>query len=645
MEADKGVGKVPGYRERVLLVFDRLPLADFGNQMPLIEIDITSSTGDVTLQTIVDDINALVSIPAADADTSALATQIVRGFAASRVTTARAVIDTLRTPFFFDVAETQGKLIFKFRGGTSVVTLAEDQLGAGDGGASKELLVKDERTQEIELPEIVLVTYPDVTLDNQTGTANIKRNQVSTPTVNEFSIEVAVLLNPKEALAIAAKVLYLTWANRISYSWTTLFEHIDIDPTDVITVIVNGISHEILVTRVNMGANNLLQFDGVSNDVESNVSEDNFVPPDDVGFGTQTIKIPGPISFEIIDVALLRNAHDAPTVYAVTAGDNFIGSSVWFSLNGTDYILGERFLVRGIIGTVINNVPNYTCFGLWDEVSSIDITVSTGDLLFNEVKIDVYNADNIGLFGDEVIGFRNALLIDVNTYRLSGLLRGLRGTDWAASTHVVGERFVTLKLGGSTKPLLQHFLSDVNSSIDYKAIPAVSGDLDTVSAISRTFLSRNLKPLSPTKIKGTWDGSDNLTITWVRRARVDTGWTDFGDLAIDEPTEKYELDIFTSDGTTFLRTITDVASVNGSVVTAFLQSASYDNADQTTDGITAGDPILANVYQMSSRVGRGFVGSRVLDETPNFVSLPDQSIIVPTGNITLSEFDPIVEEA
>jgi hypothetical protein len=94
-------------------------------------------------------------------------------------------------------------------------------------------------------------------------------------------------------------------------------------------------------------------------------------------------------------------------------------------------------------------------------------------------------------------------------------------------------------------------------------------------------------------IEGARDGSDNLTITWVRRTRVGGELADGIDIPLGEAAELYEIDIL--DGMTVVRTIQ-----------ASSPTASYTAAEQTTDGLTPGDPVDLIIYQISALVGRGF---------------------------------------
>ena len=109
----------------------------------------------------------------------------------------------------------------------------------------------------------------------------------------------------------------------------------------------------------------------------------------------------------------------------------------------------------------------------------------------------------------------------------------------------------------------------------------------------------SLKPFSPVNIEGERDGSDNLTITWLRRGRIGQELPSGADIPLSEESEAYEVDILDDAVSphTVLRTI-EVTS----------ESASYTAAEQTADGLTPGDAVTVRVYQISASVGRGHYG-------------------------------------
>jgi len=501
--------------------------------------------GKVTLQRIVDEISELVDIPVQCKDTNDLATQFVRGYAASRVAPARSFIDTLRRSFFFDAAETAGTLKFIFRGKAAIASLVGKDLGAAEGSMSKDILIIDERVQEVDLPEVVVINYIDIDRDYQSNSATARRNQVSTPTVNELVVESPIVFTPTEAELVVQQTMWITWISRIGYRWTTLLKHLDLDPSDVINITVDGIQHQIMITDVGLGANNVLNFQGISDDIEIHVNDDNLVVADASGFLGQTVFIPGPVTLEIMDVAtFLDEENNFFLVHVASTAVDYIGATVFISDDDITYKLAGHLITEATIGEVINSVKDYECFGMWDESAHIDVRIPEGKALNSATKLDVYSINNIALVGFEIIGYRNAFLLDANTYRLTGLLRGLQGTDWAAPFHSVGDRFVALRLDGSTVPIPLTQV-DLNQIVFFKAIK--SGDsLEDVETTEVVYRGNNLAPISPSHIRGTWDGSENLTITWVRRARIDAAWSDNTDVPLDEETENYEVDVWSS---------------------------------------------------------------------------------------------------
>jgi hypothetical protein len=126
----------------------------------------------------------------------------------------------------------------------------------------------------------------------------------------------------------------------------------------------------------------------------------------------------------------------------------------------------------------------------------------------------------------------------------------------------------------------------------YKGV-SVGGTLATTTEQDFTHTGRNLKPFAPVHVKGSRDGSGNLTISWIRRSRIGGEWRDGVDIALGEESEKYEVDIMS--GSTIKRTIALTSP-----------SASYSAAEQTTDFGSPQSSVKVRAYQLSSSVGRGY---------------------------------------
>jgi len=132
----------------------------------------------------------------------------------------------------------------------------------------------------------------------------------------------------------------------------------------------------------------------------------------------------------------------------------------------------------------------------------------------------------------------------------------------------------------------------IGSKRYYKAV-TIGSTFD--STISKTFTNKavGLKPYAPVHLRGVRDGSSNLTISWIRRARYGGEWRDSVDVPLGEATEQYEIEVL-NGASTVLRTLTSTT-----------QSVSYTATQQTTDGFAAFAPVRIRVYQLSATVGRG----------------------------------------
>ena len=208
--------------------------------------------------------------------------------------------------------------------------------------------------------------------------------------------------------------------------------------------------------------------------------------------------------------------------------------------------------------------------------------------LSSTTEAAVLNGANLMLVGDEIIAYQTATLVAPRTYTLSKLLRGLRDTTAAMSSHSIGDRAVVLN--GAT-PFVEMPLYAVGSTRYTKAV-AASGNIVDVTAVSAVFTGASVRPFAPCHVAGTRDGSNNLTLTWVRRTRALVRMFTTSVVPTLGEAESYEIDVV-------------LAGVVVRTLTATSPTVAYSAANQTTDGITPGDPVIVRVYQISEMVGRG----------------------------------------
>ncbi|MEB3214614.1 MAG: hypothetical protein VKL39_24910, partial [Leptolyngbyaceae bacterium] len=227
----------------------------------------------------------------------------------------------------------------------------------------------------------------------------------------------------------------------------------------------------------------------------------------------------------------------------------------------------------------------------WDQVNLVEVVLTSGSLA-SVSELAVLNGANAALIGDELVQFQNAELIGERTYRLSRLLRGRQGTQWAVGSHTAGDRFILLSPALYTTAIANNL---IGRQLFYKTV-SVGNSLGNTDEITFTYTGRSLKPFAPVHVAGLRDGSGNLTISWLRRSRVDAEWRDGVDIPLGEESERYEVEIL--DGSTVVRTIATTSP-----------PASYSAAEQTADFGSPQSSVAVKLYQLSAVVGRGYAAS------------------------------------
>jgi hypothetical protein len=206
--------------------------------------------------------------------------------------------------------------------------------------------------------------------------------------------------------------------------------------------------------------------------------------------------------------------------------------------------------------------------------------------------------------GGELIYFRNATQTAANTYRVSGLLRGRVGTEYAMATHQAGDTFVVLDpTRVASMPLM---LTDIGTQLQFETfLFNLFGN--TPSAVTKvTPADARVKPLSPAQFiagHGSAASTSDISISWIRRARVNAQWLDGTDVALDESSESYQLQVLS--GSTVVRTVVVTGPFTAPVVPAY----TYTTAQVSADGFASGNTIGFSVAQNSDQGVLGFAAA------------------------------------
>jgi len=144
---------------------------------------------------------------------------------------------------------------------------------------------------------------------------------------------------------------------------------------------------------------------------------------------------------------------------------------------------------------------------------------------------------NLAVLGDEVIQFGAAEPTGPKRFRLSRLLRGRRGSEWAMPAHQAGERFCLL----TPASLIAIELPTEMVGASVQVRPNGLAD-DDHPGVSMTMSGEALRPSSPVNLKATLD-EGGLTLSWTRRSRLGWAWVDGLDAPLSETVELYRVEI------------------------------------------------------------------------------------------------------
>ena len=543
---------------------------------------ITGKLGLSGLSAVVHDLAVRAGLDDAYIDTTQL-DELMDGYVVVNQMSVRNAIEQLQGAFYFDAVESDNVLKFVSRGNVPVVTIPEENI-IPQKGKTLEII----RKQELELPREVDILYLNRLTDYQTGAQRSLRTITSTEDIETVSLP--VVMSDQQAKNVADVLLYTRWLERTQYQLQLPLQYAALEPTDVITVTTQNTEHTIRILSVDYGKPGMLVVRGVAEEL---ATYDVYSKPATAETQTAPLAAIGTTQLQILDIpALPGDDVNAASLRFAAAGEmsGWKGAVLYRSDDGgTNYNLlgGMTACVMGMATSTLSSGITHVI----DQANTVTVLLMGGELS-SISELAMLNGGNAALLGDEIIQFQNAELMSPHNYRLSNLLRGRLGTEYQIGSHISPERFVLLGDGLlTTNPNT----SAIGLSKKYKPV-SVGSTLTATDAIDFTFQANGLKPYAPVQIVGSRDGSGNVTISWLRRTRVNGEWRDYADIPLNEQSELYDLEIL--NGGTVVRSFTNI-STSGQIYSAVEQTADFGMAQSSVD---------IKVYQLSAIVGRGIAG-------------------------------------
>ena len=227
----------------------------------------------------------------------------------------------------------------------------------------------------------------------------------------------------------------------------------------------------------------------------------------------------------------------------------------------------------------------------WDDTNALEVTLYAGHLASRDELEVLAGANHLAVETDagdwEVVAFADAELVAPGQYRLTRLLRGRWGSDFAIGPAAAGNRVLLLDARSKLVPVQAAWLDATLQLRSYAGATDADG---TVASV--TIGLGPVVPLAPVHLASARDGSGDVALGWVRRSRADADSWAGDDAPLDVTPEAYRVTIY--DGGTPVRSLD-----------AGAPAATYSAADQAADFGALPASFGWSVAQLSPLYGPG----------------------------------------
>lgn len=473
----------------------------------------------LTFEIVADATSPTVGFLLNDASTGVIASdagQQVIGFAAYG-SSIRSAVEPLVTGFGLELFD-DGSVLRP--SSTAVPVVIGDELG-NSADNNQEPRFQREQAAVRSVPAALRLTYYDPARDYQTGEARSVANE---GTGSEARQELPAVLGADDAKSLAQQALTRTWTKRDKLTLRLPPSRLTLEPGSQLqlplapplwTVEKATIEGFVVIAEMYPGVGAVAAVLGDGGRI---------VPNDDV--------VAGPVTLALFDIPNIFGASNGSAVLlaasAVTSGWKRRSASI---TSGGQDIASETARSKSVLGSAITILATSDA-NLIDNQNSVDVELLASDQWLTSCDDDALaSGANLAALGSEIIQFGSAVSLGGGRWRLSRLLRGRGGAEWACGGHTVGEAFCLLQ------PFALQSIPLPSWSIGAEVTATIVGG----TGASITFASEALRPPSPVTLTAERQPSGDLAISWTRRSRLGFVWVDGVDAPLGETVEQYRV--------------------------------------------------------------------------------------------------------
>ncbi len=512
----------------------------------------------------------------------------IDGYVIDRPMSARAAIEPLALAFAFDAVEEGETIAFRPRGGRPVAMLVEDELVVEGKRPECRLL----RAQETELPVEISLGFTEVAGEYRRAAARSRR--LVGASRREARADLAIVASDAVVERAADIWLQDLWAGRERAEFALPPSRLALEPGDVVALEVRGRTRLMEISET---------VDAGAREVKARTIDPEIFAVPARAPRPASVPVPaanGPPAVFVLDRPTLEEASE-PVLqqFAVHASPWPGAMAIWRS-NGESFERVALASMPAVVGTTLDHVAPGPATH-WDKANAFRVQLASGALT-SQPDGSVLNGANVVAIRNaadqwEVLQFANAELVGERTYRLSRLLRGQLGTEWALTGAVAaGAPFVLLD--HAPVPIARG-VNFLGRSFSYR----VGRAIDDVGSAAMTSFDASvgpaaLLPWSPAHLRAE-RVDQGVRLSWIRRARRGGDSWDALEVPLEEPEERYRVAIL-DDGT--VRRVFDTNE----------PEALYQSADEIVDFGAPQTSLSVRVAQVSAVVGAGVARTAIL---------------------------------
>jgi len=571
-----------------------------------------SETGRITLESFLRDLARRQGYANGDVSVVGIPDTIV-GAAITQISDINTILADIAVAYRFEIVRRGKKIIFTRRPFGSIFspdgTLTRDDMAILTKDEEAYVQVKSSRADGDQVPGKIRINFIDPDYKFVVNTVEHARNDATADLSAERVLNLPIVMTASEAATLAARAIITSVEARLQHEFLLPQKWQKIEPGDYYRIQLDGYVDTTRIENVSYNADHTLSIKAgaittttgpavVMNDYVAPI-----VTPNEQGAFAATVPLLLSIPLMVPSDQQSGNILETyATLLPADRGSSAIGSIVKSNAGAADFPINIGSLTQtAVIGRVINDASllNGVQPNIYEVDRTLVIRISQGDasVLSAASYVDVLAGANravIGAYGRwEIIGYTGVSFNPANrALTLTGVVRGLRGTEIHSNSHTGNDYFVAWQTGSRVLDI-----TTVATQLDdtvYYASRNLAGQVNLQDARGAQVAGEARKPWAPGVTLAA--AGNDIVIAWNRRTRLSGPFLNgSSSVPLDEASERYSVDIYRAGN--LVRTIDGLTAA----------TYTYTQAEQLADGFTGVQSELTlAVYQLSALVGRGF---------------------------------------